>query len=148
VELPYLAVTELRAHRTRQAEERLALGEAWQDSTGLAFTSTVGTPLDGVNLLKAFYVLLDRLGLPRVRLHDLRHLQASLLLAAGVHAKVVAERLGHSRTQVTLDPYSHVAAGLQREAADVLDRLFATADEDDEATGEQPAGEDAVERAR
>src|SRR5258707_2949911 len=53
-----ISVTELRAHRTRQAEERLALGEAWQDATGLIFTSTVGTPLDGVNLLKAFYVLL------------------------------------------------------------------------------------------
>jgi hypothetical protein len=69
------------------------------------------------------------------------------LLAAGVHAKVVAERLGHSRTQVTLDTYSHVAAGLQREAADVLDRLFACADKDDEATGEQPVSEDTVERA-
>jgi integrase len=126
VELPELAVRALRAHRARQAEERLAQGEAWQDTTGLIFTTTIGSPLDGVNLLKAFYALLDQLGLPRVRIHDLRHLQASLLLAAGVHPKVVAERLGHSRVQVTLDTYSHVASGLQRAAADVLDRLLSS----------------------
>jgi hypothetical protein len=67
---------------------------------------------------------------------------------AGVHAKVVAERLGHSRTQVTLDTYSHVAAGLQREAVDVLDRLFACADEVYEASGERLAVEDAAEPAQ
>jgi hypothetical protein len=65
-----------------------------------------------------------------------------------VHAKVVAERLGHSRTQVTLDTYSHVAAGLQREAVDVLDRLFACADEVYEASGERLAVEDAAEPAQ
>jgi integrase len=130
IELPLVAVGALRAHRARQAEERLALGDAWQDSTGLMFTTTVGTALDGINLLHQFYRLLGRLELPRVRIHDLRHLQGSLLLAAGVHPKVVAERLGHSRTQVTLDTYSHVAAGLQREAAEVLDKLFATDEED------------------
>ncbi|HEX6798642.1 MAG TPA: tyrosine-type recombinase/integrase, partial [Ktedonobacterales bacterium] len=124
VELPLLAVAALRAHRRRQAEERLRLGEAWADSSGLIFTTTVGTPLDGINLLKQFHALLDRLGLPRVRVHDLRHLQASLLLAAGIHPRVVAERLGHGSTKITQDTYSHVMPTLQREAADVLDRLF------------------------
>src|SRR5215470_8101279 len=55
VELPLLAVAALRAYRARQAEERLKLGEAWEDTSGLVFTSTVGTPLDGIHLLKAFY---------------------------------------------------------------------------------------------
>jgi integrase len=142
VELPLLAVAALRAHRARQAEERLALGEAWHDRTGLVFTSAVGTPLDGVNLLKQFYALLGQLGLPRVRLHDLRHLQATILLAAGVHPKVVAERLGHSRVEVTLGTYSHVAQTLQREAADVLDRLLGAWEPavDSEATGERGQG--------
>lgn len=135
VELPLLAVAALRAQRTRQAEERLALGEAWgggRDGNGagdggqggLVFTTTIGTPLDGIHLLRAFYRLCDDVGLPRIRLHDLRHLQASLLLAAGIHPKVVAERLGHSRTAITMDTYSHVLPTLQREAADVLDRLL------------------------
>jgi hypothetical protein len=55
-------------------------------------------------------------GLPRMRFHDLRHAHASLLLAAGVHPKVVQERLGHSQVSVTLDTYSHVAParGAQR----------------------------------
>jgi integrase len=86
VELPALAISALRAQRTRQAEERLALGEAWGHGHdfGLVFTSTVGTALDGIHLLKAFYRLCDTAGLPRIRIHDLRHLQASLLLAAGI----------------------------------------------------------------
>lgn len=127
VELPMLAVSALRAQRTRQAEERLALGEAWGNGggdRGLVFTTTIGTPLDGVNLLKAFYRFCDSAGLPRIRIHDLRHLQASLLLAAGIHPKVVAERLGHAGTKLTMDTYSHVMPTLQREAADVLDRLL------------------------
>lgn len=142
VELPLLAVAALRAHRIRQAQERLRLGEAWADTSGLIFTSTVGTPLDGIHLVKAFHKLLDRLGLPRVRLHDLRHLQASLLLAAGVHPKVVAERLGHGSTQLTENTYSHVLPTLQREAADVLDRLFGYSGAADEAGGNVAANRD------
>ena len=59
-----------------------------------------------------------------MRFHDLRHAHASLLLAAGVHPKVVQERLGHSQVSVTLDTYSHVAPSLQREAAERLDGLL------------------------
>jgi integrase len=126
VELPALAVSALRAQQTRQEQERLELGAAWGrgHDTGLVFTSTVGTTLDGIHLLKAFYRLCDAAGLPRIRIHDLRHLQASLLLAAGINPKVVAERLGHARTSITMDTYSHVMPTLQREAADVLDRLL------------------------
>ena len=54
----------------------------------------------------------------------MRHAHASLLLAAGVHPKVVQERLGHSQVSVTLDTYSHLAPSLQRETAERLDRLF------------------------
>lgn len=128
IELSDLAVGALRAQRGQQAAERLRIGPAWRERD-LVFTSTVGTALDGINTLKAFRRFLARAGLPRIRLHDLRHLQASLLLAAGVHPKVVAERLGHSRVNVTLNTYSHLLPTLQREAADVLDTLLS--DEDD-----------------
>ena len=65
-----------------------------------------------------------RAGLPRIRLHDLRHSYASAALAAGVPAKVISERLGHATIAVTMDIYSHVLPGLDREAADTVARLI------------------------
>lgn len=62
--------------------------------------------------------------LPRIRLHDLRHMSASLLLASGVNAKVVSERLGHSTISVTMDLYSRVAPGIQEDAAERLERAI------------------------
>ena len=63
-------------------------------------------------------------GLPVIRLHDLRHTSATLALAAGVHPKVVQERLGHSSINITLDTYSHVVKGLQHEAAEKVAALL------------------------
>jgi integrase len=59
-----------------------------------------------------------------VRFHDLRHTCASLLLAGGVHPKVVQERMGHATIAITLDTYSHVVGSLQRDAADRIDELL------------------------
>jgi integrase len=55
--------------------------------------------------------------LPTIRFHDLRHTHATLMLGAGVHPKVVQERLGHTSIQITLDTYSHVMPGMQADAA-------------------------------
>jgi integrase len=63
--------------------------------------------------------------LPRIRLHDLRHTHATLLLKAGVPLKVVSERLGHSSPAFTMAVYQHVLPGMQRDAADVFARLVA-----------------------
>ena len=60
-----------------------------------------------------------------IRFHDLRHTHATLLLAAGVHPKVVQERLGHSQISLTLDTYSHVIPSLQDEAAEQFDKIVA-----------------------
>lgn len=60
----------------------------------------------------------ERSGVPRIRLHDLRHTHATLLLAAGLNAKVVSERLGHSSVSFTLDTYAHVIPGMQPDAAE------------------------------
>lgn len=117
------AVRELKAHRKRQAQEKLLLGEAYQDS-GLVFCKEDGTPLDPNEFTRRFQRLLEKAGLPKVRLHDMRHTHASLLLARGVHPKVVQERLGHSSITMTLDLYSHLAPGLQEAAAASLNGLL------------------------
>lgn len=121
--LPPVAADALRAHRTRQIEWRLAAGETWQD-TGYVFTSYIGTPVDASAVIKAFKKVLERAGLPDIRFQDLRHSCASLLMAQGMHPRVVMETLGHSQISLTMDTYSHVSAALQREAADAIDAIL------------------------
>lgn len=123
VALSNVAVRALRAHRARQVEERLVVGEEWAD-LDLVFPNRLGRPIEAGDLLNAFYrPLLARAGLPRLRFHDLRHTAETLLLAANVHPKVAQEMLGHSTVAITLDLYSHVIEGMQRDAARVMDRL-------------------------
>jgi hypothetical protein len=74
---------------------------------------------------RQFYPLLERLELPRIRFHDVRHTAATLLLSAGVHPKVVSELLGHTEIGITLNLYSHVIPGLQERAAAAFDELLA-----------------------
>ena len=106
----------LRAHRARQAELRLAVGPVWQEG-GWVFTRPDGRPLDPDEVTHAFARTIKAAGIAGVRLHDLRHTHASLMLAQGVHPKIVSERLGHASITITLDTYSHVLPGLQEAAA-------------------------------
>ncbi len=91
---------------------------------GLIFTTSSGKPISPRNLVRHFKSVIETTGLPEIRFHDLRHTHASLLLIAGVHPKVVQERLGHSQISLTLDTYSHVVPSLQVEAADKMDELM------------------------
>jgi integrase len=104
----------LLAHRARQTE---LLG-----ACELVFPNVDGGPLFEDNVRKRYFKpLLEVAGLPgTMRLYDLRHTHASLLLLAGVHPKVVSERLGHASIVITLDTYSHVVPSLQRDSADKL----------------------------
>ena len=116
ISLTPMAIEALRKHRGRQLEHRVK-ALAWEDGD-LVFPNEVGRPIEAGNLLRrCFHPLLERAGLDRVRFHDLRHSAASLMLAQGVHPKVVSEMLGHASISLTLDTYSHVLPGLQREAA-------------------------------
>ena len=100
------------------------MGAAWDDQD-LLFPNAGGRPLDVRSLVRrSFLPLLEAAGLPRIRFHDLRHTAATLLLGQGVHPKVVAEMLGHSRISTTLDLYSHVTPTMQREATVALDELL------------------------
>lgn len=109
------AVAVLRRHRVAQAEQRLQLGPLYQDH-GLVFARMDGQPLTPSQVSHHFAVLLRRAGLPRVRLHDLRHTHATMLLAAGVHPRVAAARLGDT-VEVTMNTYSHVLPSMQEEVA-------------------------------
>lgn len=123
VAIPASVVAVLRAHRKRQAEEQLWAGSRWQDE-GLVFTTSIGTPLMGGDVTKRFQAALKAAGLPRLRFHDLRHGCASLLLAQGVHPRVVMEQLGHSTIALTMNVYSHVIPAAMRDAADRMDAML------------------------
>jgi integrase len=116
VALPTLTVDVLRRHRREQAERRLLLGETWEDRD-LVVDQDDGAPLSPDALSRAFYRLVRSLGLPGLRLHDLRHAYATTLLEAGVHPKIASEALGHSSVAFTMDVYSHVLPTMQEEAA-------------------------------
>ncbi len=73
---------------------------------------------------RSFKPLLRRAGLPCIRFHDLRHTAATLLLAEGIHPKIVQEKLGHAQISLTLDTYSHALPSIQREAADKLEGVL------------------------
>lgn len=128
------AIRELKAHRKRQAQEKLLLGEAYQDN-GLVFCKEDGTPFDPREFTKRFQRWLTKAGLPKVRLHDLRHTHATLLLKKGVPAKIVQERLGHSSITMTLDLYSHVTPEMQKLAAATLNGLLSKEESPAKAQG-------------
>ena len=108
VALPPTAVLSLKAHLERQQTNAALLGGALSHDTRV-FTWEDGQPILPLTFSHAFRRIARRAGLEGVRLHDSRHTHASLMLAQGVHPKIVQERLGHSSISVTLDTYSHVA---------------------------------------
>jgi len=122
IELSKQTIDALKQHKDKQDKIR-ATAKEWT-SNDLVFCSKGGRPIGSRNLLKYFQNSLEKAELPKVSFHSLRHFHATMLLVAGVHPKVVQERLGHSRIDITLDLYSHVIPGIQKTAADVIDTLI------------------------
>lgn len=117
------SVVALRTHRVRQNEERLRIGEDYQDQ-GLIFSLPDGRPVHPKVASNLFRKAVTRHEMTPLSLHGLRHTWATLALQAGVHPKVVQERLGHATISITLDIYSHVNPGLDAEAADTVAALL------------------------
>jgi integrase len=114
------ATDALRSHHARQNGESLGWA-LWQDN-GPVFPTTTGTTMSSTNLLgRHFKPLLKRAGLPEIRLHDLRHTCATILLMAGKHPKYVQELLGHASISITLDTNSHVIEGMNGGLAEAMD---------------------------
>lgn len=99
-------VSELKAHRQRQREERLRAGEAWEAS-GFVFVDELGRPIVPDTLSGRFDALIAEAGVRRVRLHDGRHSAATMLLEDGTPVHEVSAILGHSKASITLDVYAH-----------------------------------------
>lgn len=122
--LPAPLLNKLATHKRKQGEERLKLGAAWH-THDLIFCSEQGTPLSIPNLTyRYFRPILEKAELPRIRLYDLRHTCATLLLIAEENPKVVSERLGHSTIVLTLDTYSHVLPTMQQSATARLEKML------------------------
>ena len=101
----------------------LLAGGDWQNS-GLVFTTPIGTALDDRNVRREFKAILADAKLPDIRIHDLRHTYATLLLVQGVHPRTVMETLGHSQISLTMDTYSHVLPTLTKDAAQKMDAIL------------------------
>jgi len=114
-------VRQLNAHRVRQAEYRLGMGKHWQDND-LVFPSTIGTPREPAVVNRALARSITAAGIDRkVRVHDLRHTCASLMIENGVPPKVVQDIMGHSSYTVTMNIYVHTNPAMLRSATDILD---------------------------
>ena len=120
ITLPAEAVSALR----RQAERRLALGGGQDAAAQLVFVSADGGPLSQGAADWHMRKECDRLGLPRLTPHGLRHLHASLLLAEGLPLPEVSRRLGHANPSITASVYSH-AVGDDTAAAKAIERALA-----------------------
>ncbi len=113
--------------RHRQSEEdRRCQAKDWIES-GLVFTNMRGGPVESGEINRALTRALQPAGLPHIRVHDLRHTVASILLEAAVHPKIVQDLLGHSTIRLTLDTYSHLTPALHRQAARTMDLVLAGA---------------------
>ncbi len=126
VMLANIAIDTLEEHHVKQNElrlERLESGETWLEQ-GLVFCGVDGDYLAFDTVRRLFLDALRDAGLPHMRLHDLRHSAATILLAKGVHPKLVQELLGHSNISMTMDVYSHVLPSMQQVVTDKMNDMF------------------------
>ncbi len=116
VSLDDITLSALEQHREAQDKEKELLGAGYQDE-GLVFCRADGKALHPDRVTKLLREHVRAAGLPWIKVQGLRHTHATILLQAGVHPKVVQERLGHSSIAITLDTYSHAIPAMQEDAA-------------------------------
>ena len=117
-------IAALKKHRRDQLEAKMEIRDVYREND-LIFANEIGDPMLLGNIRRrSFDPIVKDAGLPKIRIYDLRHTSATLLLASGEHPKVVAERLGHASTNLTLDTYSHVLPNMQKEATERIEKLM------------------------
>ena len=122
VHLAQVTCDALREHLVTQ-QQVATTGLGWSDR-GLVFPNRRGEPQESSSVTSALAQALQKAGLRDIRVHDLRHTTASILLEAGIHAKIVQDVLGHSTVSLTLDTYSHLTDTLSCQAAETIDVLL------------------------
>ena len=132
IPVPKDVVTLLTGFRIKQQQDCEAIGVPWEQSD-LVFRHPDLRPFHPDTLTHAFADVVKKAGISGVRLHDLRHTHASLMLREHVDPKTISARLGHSSVVITLDTYSHLLPGMQEEAIERFSQGM------DEARGEDPA---------
>ena len=123
LDLPEVLVLDLTKHRKEQREHRLKRGEKYENFD-LVFASETGTPMACRNLTRALKTILDKTELPNIRLYDLRHSFASLLLMAGENIKVISALLGHADETETMRTYLHVTPVMKRNSTEILAKIL------------------------
>src|SRR6266568_5520779 len=122
VPIPPETIAVLEEQQRVNDSDRAKAADLWQEQD-LVFPTPVGRPRDMAYRSISFHTALERAGLPRLRLHDLRHTAATHLLTKHVHPKIVQDLLGHSTIAITLDTYSHVMPALAKEASGQMSSL-------------------------
>lgn len=121
---PHYVMQLLEDQRKRQAEWKHRAGPAWQNKINLVFTSELGTPVLHHTLYHNFKHVVESLGLPEVRFHDLRHTYAVAAISAGVDIKTVQANLGHATASFTLNVYAHVTEQMNRASAEKMQQYI------------------------
>lgn len=123
VHIPKKLIEELNLYKKRIEAEKKYYQQDYHDHD-LVICTRDGKPMIPKNCRKEFYNLTEKLGLLKIRFHDLRHTHATMLIQQNVNVKLISERLGHTDIQTTLNTYSHVLPTMQRTVADKLDEIF------------------------
>lgn len=123
MKIPAVAVAALREYRTWQLEQRLKIGDLWQDQDWI-FTTWNGGPIHPDTLSGWFHNFIQKTDLPKIHIHSLRHTNASLLIAGGENIKTISKRLGHSQVSTTTNIYSHALESADAKAAQLLENIF------------------------
>jgi integrase len=113
----------LRQHKIAQNERRLKLGAAWHDNDFI-FAAANGNAIHPDNLTRDYDRLVQRAGVPRIRVHDPRHTYVTLALQAGAPVGAISKNVGHAKVSTTSDIYGHVTPAMEQQAADAVDAVF------------------------
>lgn len=116
----------LKSVKLQQAEWKLHYGNVFQNKDGFVFTDELGKHLATRTVYNRFKDIVEKMGLPEVRFHDLRHTYATLALQNGVDVKTVSYNLGHSTVAFTMDKYMHVTMNMQKDSVQKMESFIAS----------------------
>ncbi len=128
IDAPQIALEYLKRELAKQSENRLKLGDLWENPANLVFTDPLGRNFKQPNIYKHFKTVVASIGRPDLRIHDLRHTAATVALASGANLKAVQSMLGHSTAAFTLQIYAHSTETMMKDTAERMQAYFENLD--------------------